>query len=72
MEFNGAQHLISHMSGLQSWMPETSICEFHYIAFWIQIHELFLDSINTHNVSKNGLRIGKVLEVEDPITEGIF
>ena len=60
------------MLSLERWNPKAFIYEvsFDHIAFWIQIHGLPLDNLNTKNAVKIGSRIGEVLEVEDPMVEG--
>ncbi|KAJ1388168.1 Zinc knuckle CX2CX4HX4C [Sesbania bispinosa] len=54
------------------WLPQASVYELDFtkISFWIQIHGLPLDMLNTNNAAKIINRIGDVLEVENPEVEG--
>ncbi|KAJ1396214.1 Zinc finger, CCHC-type [Sesbania bispinosa] len=68
----GAWFIMGFLLSLQFWVPEAAIYEvdFDHISFWIQIHGLPLEVMNTGNAAKIIGKIGDVLEVENPEVEG--
>ncbi|KAJ1424731.1 Zinc knuckle CX2CX4HX4C [Sesbania bispinosa] len=65
-------YLMGSLMSLQSWLPQASVYEldFSKVSFWIQIHGIPLDMINTKNAAKIINRFGEVLEVENLEVEG--
>ncbi|KAJ1420181.1 Zinc finger, CCHC-type [Sesbania bispinosa] len=68
----GPWFIMGFLLSLQFWVPEAAIYEvdFDHISFWIQIHGLPLEVMNTGNAAKIIGKIGDVLEVENPEVEG--
>lgn len=57
---------------VEYWIPEVSPHEIYFdlAPFWLQIHNLPMEFLNSSNVTTILSRVGKVLEVEEPIIEG--
>ncbi|KAE8704287.1 hypothetical protein F3Y22_tig00110458pilonHSYRG00436 [Hibiscus syriacus] len=55
---------------LHRWQPGLSLKEldFSQVAYWVQVHGLSLDQMSPKNAKKVGDQIGRVLEIEDPIS----
>ncbi|OMP06952.1 hypothetical protein COLO4_07749 [Corchorus olitorius] len=52
------------------WQPGLTLDEldFSQVAYWVQVHGLSLDQMSPKNAKKVGDQIGRVLEIEDPIS----
>ena len=63
---------MGHLLSLQWWCPWTSIYEATYnlIPFWIQVHGIPLEALNTRVAEKIGQRLRGVMKIEDPMREG--
>ncbi|XP_039026959.1 kinesin-like protein KIN-14F [Hibiscus syriacus] len=55
---------------LHRWQPGLTLEEldFSQVAYWVQVHGLSLDQMSPKNAKKVGDQIGRVLEIEDPIS----
>ncbi|KAE8731494.1 Kinesin KP1 [Hibiscus syriacus] len=55
---------------LHRWQPGLNLEEldFSQVAYWVQVHGLSLDQMSPKNAKKVGDQIGRVLEIEDPIS----
>lgn len=56
----------------QVWIPEISPLEVYFDAnpFWIQVHNLPMEYMNSSNATTILSKIGRVMEVEEPIING--
>ncbi|KAL4309946.1 hypothetical protein GQ457_01G006240 [Hibiscus cannabinus] len=55
---------------LHRWQPGLTLEELDFlqVAYWVQVHGLSLDQMSPKNAKKVGDQIGRVLEIEDPIS----
>ncbi|KAK8648716.1 hypothetical protein V6N13_129460 [Hibiscus sabdariffa] len=55
---------------LHRWQPGFTLEEldFSQVPYWVQVHGLSLDQMSPKNAKKVGDQIGRVLEIEDPIS----
>ncbi|GMJ10454.1 hypothetical protein HRI_004714500 [Hibiscus trionum] len=55
---------------LHRWQPGLTLEEldFSQVPYWVQVHGLSLDQMSPKNAKKVGDQIGRVLEIEDPIS----
>ncbi|KAK8527066.1 hypothetical protein V6N13_084937 [Hibiscus sabdariffa] len=55
---------------LHRWQPGFTLEELDFlqVAYWVQVHGLSLDQMSPKNAKKVGDQIGRVLEIEDPIS----
>lgn len=65
---------MNHMLCLQQWDPKVSVLEMEFskIAVWVQVHGLPFGAMSIKNAATIMGHIGEVVEIEDPIVEGIF
>lgn len=64
--------VMNHLISLQRWDPQASIYEidFDWVPFWVQLHGLPLEFMNSKNAVKLTEQIGDVIEVENPLMDG--
>lgn len=65
-------YVMNHLLCLQFWIPKASTVELDFTTnpFWIQVHNLPLEFLNTQNVTTLLKKVGRVVEVEGPMYEG--
>lgn len=65
-------YVTNHLLCLQHWIREVSPHELYFDEnpVWIQVHNLPLEYLNSQNVTTILSKIGRVMEVEEPIVEG--
>lgn len=59
---------------LETWHPHVAYhqIEFNSSPFWIQIHNLPLELMNVSNARKLPQKVGEVMEIENPVVEGVL
>ncbi|KAJ1385160.1 Zinc knuckle CX2CX4HX4C [Sesbania bispinosa] len=64
----GPWFVMGRILSLQFWAPQISAYELNFdrIPFWVQLHGLPLEMMNTSNAAKLMGRVGEVIEVENP------
>lgn len=64
--------IMNHLMSVQYWIPEVSPHEVYFDAnpFWIQVHNLPLEYMDSSNVNTILRKVGKVMEIEESIVEG--
>ncbi|KAJ1382959.1 Zinc finger, CCHC-type [Sesbania bispinosa] len=69
---DGPWYVMGHLLSLQTWVPEVSVFEvnYDYVSFWIQLHGLPLEYMNTRNAIKVAKLLGEVVSVENTLVEG--
>ncbi|TYJ48923.1 hypothetical protein E1A91_A01G098200v1 [Gossypium mustelinum] len=67
---DGPWSVMGYCICLHRWQPGFTLDEldFSQVAYWVQVHGLSLDQMSPKNAKKVGDQIGKVLEIEDPIS----
>ncbi|XVF33846.1 hypothetical protein REPUB_Repub18cG0006900 [Reevesia pubescens] len=67
---DGPWSVMGYCICLHRWQPGFTLDEldFSQVAYWVQVHGLSLDQISPKNAKKVGDQIGKVMEIEDPIS----
>lgn len=70
----GPWYVMGHILSLQYWIPEVAAAEVDYsrVSFWVQLHGMPLGTMTSANVVKLMTRVGEVIEVENPLVEGIL
>lgn len=65
-------YVMNRLLSLQYWIPEVSPLElvFDINPFWIQVHNLPLEYLNSKNVSTILKNVGTVMEIEKPLVNG--
>lgn len=63
---------MNHLMCLQFWNPSINIDEimFNLNPFWIHVHNLPMEFLNSVNGNTILQKVGKVLEIEESILEG--
>ncbi|KAJ1388360.1 hypothetical protein SESBI_39187 [Sesbania bispinosa] len=69
----GPWYVMGNLISLQCWVPQATAYEidFQHVYFWIQIHGLPLDMMNTNNAAKIMSKVGEVMKVENPSVEAM-
>lgn len=67
---DGPWSVMGYCICLHRWQPGFTLDEidFSQVAYWVQVHGLSLDQMSPTNAKKVGDQIGKVMEIEDPIS----
>ncbi|OMO83790.1 hypothetical protein CCACVL1_11176 [Corchorus capsularis] len=67
---DGPWSVMGYCICLHRWQPGLTLDEldFSQVAYWVQVHGLSLDQMSPKNAKKVGDQIGRVLEIEDPIS----
>lgn len=65
-------YVMNHLLCLQYRIPKVSTTEldFDLNPFWIQVHNLPLENLNRQNITTILQRVGKIVDMEEPIVEG--
>lgn len=65
-------YVMNHLLSLQFWLLEVSPYELDltFCSFWIQVHKLPLEYLNSKNVSTILQKFGMVREIEDLLIDG--
>lgn len=66
--------VMNHLLNLQHWILKAARYEFDFtwVPFWIQIHGMPLSTKTTKNAEKLMDNVGEVLEVENPVVDGVL
>ena len=67
---DGPWSVMGYCICLHRWQPGFTLDEldFSQVAYWVQVHGLSLDQMSPKNAKKVGDQIGRVMEIEDPIS----
>ncbi|XVE80609.1 hypothetical protein DITRI_Ditri14bG0153000 [Diplodiscus trichospermus] len=67
---DGPWSVMGYCICLHRWQPGFTLDEldFSQVAYWVQVHGLSLDQMSPKNAKKIGDQIGRVMEIEDPIS----
>lgn len=65
-------YVMNHLLCLQYWLPKVSVAEldFDRNPFWVQVHNLPLENLNSLSAGTLLAKVGPVMEIEEPIIEG--
>lgn len=70
----GPWYVMNKLVSLQRWTSQAIIQEMNFfqVQFWIQLHGLPLENINTQSAEKILNQMGEIIEVENPVVDGFL
>lgn len=70
----GPWYVMNKLVSLQYWTTQAIMKEidFSRVQFWVQVHDLPLENLNVRCAEKILQHMGEVVEMEDPVEEGVF